>query len=91
MKRLIDARKLIDDIARNIPIGASQQELEWSARVAQHFVNIIDRQPTAYKTDKVLEQLEERSQLIRPVAWTSRQEVILTKEVLEIVRKGGTE
>ena len=49
----------------------------------------INEQPTAYDVDKVVEQLDERSQLIRPVSWVYPHEVILTKDVMKIVKGGG--
>ena len=41
--------------------------------------------------DKVVKQLGERSQRIKPVGWVAYQEVIMTKEVLDIVKAGGTD
>lgn len=51
--------------------------------------DFLENQPTAFDVEKVVEQLEEKSQLIRPVGWAYPQEVILTKDVMKIVKRGG--
>lgn len=79
MGRLIDEDKLIEhigDIARTDMMKVLVEG--W-----------INEQPTAYDVDKVVEQLDERSQLIRPVSWVYPHEVILTKDVMKIVKGGG--
>ena len=45
--------------------------------------------PTAFDVDKVVKQLEKKSELIRPVGWVYPQEVILTRSVLETIKRGG--
>lgn len=39
--------------------------------------------------DKIVEKISERSELIRPVGWTTKTEVVRTKDVLDIVMAGG--
>jgi hypothetical protein len=79
MSRLIDADKLLNKI--DAYMCGSQDVM---------FVKeLIKEQPTAFDVDKVVEQLDEKSQLIRPVGWAYPQEVILTRSVLEIVKAGG--
>ena len=79
MSRLIDADKLIEDVLNSMPTG--------SARGV--FRAFIDEQPTAYDIDKVVKGLEEKSQLARPVGWVYPYEIILTKDVMKIVKRGG--
>lgn len=47
--------------------------------------------PTAYDPDKVVEQLEDRSTLSRPVGWTKSYEIITLKDAVEIVKGGGVD
>lgn len=52
---------------------------------------VIGKQPTAFDVDKVVEQLENRSELARPVGWSKAYEIIMLKGAIEIVKEGGTE
>jgi len=52
---------------------------------------LIDNQPTAFDLDKVMEQLENRSALARPVGWSKAYEIIMLKDAIEIVKGGGVE
>ena len=47
--------------------------------------------PTAYDPDKVVEQLEDRSTLSRPVGRTKSYEIITLKDAVEIVKGGGVD
>ena len=79
--RLIDADKLINKIAelfRNDDLY-----------LVGKFIGLISQQPTAFDVDKVVEQLDEKSQLARPVGWVYPYEIILTKDVMKIVKAGG--
>ena len=51
--RLIDADKLMQDIRNTITEQSST--IDW--------LNLINRQPTAYDVDKVVEQLEEEKEI----------------------------
>jgi hypothetical protein len=73
---LIDANKLIEDIRKRNYISKALSEI---------FETIIDEQPTAYDVDKVIEQLEERSMLSRPMG------MVPLKEAVEIVKRGAKE
>ena len=46
---------------------------------------LLDKYPTAYNVDKVVEQLGERSMLSRHIG------MLLLKEAIEIVKRGGKE
>ena len=48
----------------------------------------IEREPTAYDPDKVVEQLEDRSTLSRPVGWSKSYEIVTLEDAIEIVRGG---
>lgn len=51
--------------------------------------NVIDKQPTAYDVDKVVQQLDDRSTLSRPVGWSKFYQIILLKDAIKIVKDGG--
>lgn len=52
---------------------------------------VIDNQPTDFDVDKVVEQMENRSALARPVGWSKAYEIIMLKDAIEIVKGGGAE
>lgn len=78
MGRLIDADKL-----KHVIHCAYSDDLE--------ILEKIDEQPTAFNVDKVVKQLEKRSALARPVGWSKAYEIIILKDAIEIVKKGGVE
>lgn len=82
MSRLIDADKIDFN---EVFIGAS--EFAQDTRNAAQM--LIDNQPTAFDLDKVMEQLEDRSVLSRPVGWSKAYEIIMLKDAIEIVKGGG--
>lgn len=53
--------------------------------------DVINNMPTAYDPDKVVEQLEDRSTLSRPVGWTKSYEIITLADAIEIVKGGGVD
>lgn len=71
--RLIDADKL-----KHVIHSAYSDDLE--------ILDKIDNQPTAYDVDKIVEQLENRSALAKPVGWSKAYEIIMLKDALEIVK-----
>lgn len=78
MGRLIDADKL--------------ESADFSECIdSMEIMAVIDAQPTAYDPDKVVEQLEDRSTLSRPVGWTKSYEIITLKDAVEIVKGGGVD
>lgn len=52
---------------------------------------LLEEYPTSYDVDKVVEQLEDRSTLSRPVGWTKSYEIITLKDAVEIVKGGGVD
>lgn len=50
--------------------------------------SLINQIPIAYDVDKVVEQLEDRSTLSRPVGWSKSYEIVTLEDAIEIV-KGG--
>lgn len=84
MSRLIDADKIDFN---EVFVGAS--EFAQDTRNAAQM--LIDNQPTAFDLDKVMEQLENRSALARPVGWSKAYEIIMLKDAIEIVKGGGVE
>jgi hypothetical protein len=77
MSRLIDADKIIDSL------GNSDMDFAIGA--------VIDEQPTAFDVDKVVQQLEKRSTLAKPVGWTKSYEIVILNDAVEIVKGGGVE
>ena len=89
MSRLIDADKLIEDLKEYVENIKNIRDDGKCFLTEENVLSIIKEQPTAFDIDKVVEQLDKESQLIKPVGWTYRYEVILTRSVLEIVKAGG--
>ena len=78
--RLIDA-----DLIKAYIIAACDGQISKRAYILWDFINKL---PTAYDVDKVVEQLERRSVQARPVGWTKSYEIVTLKDAIEIV-KGG--
>lgn len=76
--RLIDADKL-----KHVIHCAYSDDLE--------ILEKIDEQPTAFDVDKVVEQLEKRSTLAKPVGWTKSYEIVILNDAVEIVKGGGVD
>ena len=83
--RLIDTDKLKKDILLQNILGEPIQ------KIIDRYIHIVDEQPTAFDLDKVMEQLEDRSALARPVGWSKAYEIIMLKDAIEIVKGGGVE
>ena len=54
-------------------------------------ISVIQEQPTAFDVDAVIQQLDDRSTLSRPVGWSKAYEIITLKDAIETVRNGGKE
>ena len=99
--KLIDADLLIDmfknDIAKtehyiNTSKYVSDETKKRYGKIIkifEEYIEIIEHLPATYDVDKVVKQLEKESELIRPVGWVYPQEVILTRSVLETIKRGG--
>lgn len=48
--------------------------------------SLINQIPIAYDVDKVVEQLEDRSTLSRPVGWSKSYEIVTLEDAIEIVK-----
>ena len=82
--RLIDADKIDFN---EVFVGAS--EFAQDTRNAAQM--LIDEQPTAFDLDMVVQQLEKRSTLSRPVGWTKSYEIVTLDDAIEIVKGGGVD
>lgn len=90
--RLIDADLLKENISKWLkPSKPDETEMIDVADAIVSTMMEIEEQPTAYDTDKVVEQLENRSALARPVGWSKAYEIIMLKDAIEIVKGGGAE
>lgn len=83
--RLIDADKLKKDILLQNILGEPIQ------KIIDRYIHIVDEQPTVFDVDKVVEQLEKRSTLAKPVGWTKSYEIVILNDAVEIVKGGGVE
>ena len=95
MSRLIDADKLIQEMSEWYWDKEKQKAAENDVSPMDLFTHLaittVQEQPTAFDLDKVMEQLEDRSTLARPVGWSKAYEIIMLKDAIEIVKEGGTE
>lgn len=82
--RLIDADELIKYI-KIWEIGTSISSGQ------KEFIDCINKQTTAFDVDKVVQQLEKRSTLAKPVGWTKSYEIVILNDAVEIVKGGGVE
>ena len=97
--RLIDADKLIlhlNDYAlqespSNVESADDRKISRAVYKAITDCIEAVDEQPTAFDVDKVVEQLENRSALARPVGWSKAYEIIMLKDAIEIVKGGGVE
>ena len=99
MSRLIDADALIEVIKESRPLNwtDSESELQEDADY-NHFIEMVNAQPTAYDIEKVVEQLEKRKALYDSLWADCRNELVAEYNLgwhdailgaIEIVRKGG--
>lgn len=97
--RLIDADKLILHL-NYYALQKSPSDVESAGdrkvsravyKAITDCIRAVDEQPTAFDLDKVMEQLEDRSALARPVGWSKAYEIIMLKDAIEIVKGGGVE
>lgn len=95
MSRLIDADKLIQEMSEWYWDKEKQKAAENDVSPMDLFTHLaittVQEQPTAFDFDKVMEQLEDRSTLARPVGWSKAYEIIMLKDAIEIVKGGGVE
>ena len=100
--RLIDADKLIKQLDDDIKIASEfvkksikyddYRDFDKSFAVLymlKSYRAIVEDMKTAFDVEKVVEQLDEKSQLARPVGWAYPYEIIMTKDVMKIVKAGG--
>ena len=62
-----------------------------SCSMIQEAIKEVEKQPTTYDADKVVEQLNEKAALSRPVGWSNSYEIVTLKDAIEIVKQGGKE
>ena len=83
--RLID----VDELKKQIT-GMTIKN-HYSVKRANALCKLLDEQPTAFDVDKVVQQLEKRSTLAKPVGWTKSYEIVILNDAVEIVKGGGVE
>lgn len=52
-------------------------------------IAMLSSYSTAFDVDKVVEELENRSVLARPIGWSKAYEIITLKYAIEVVKEGG--
>lgn len=87
--RLIDADVLKENLIKRLkPLEPEEEMIDVDVVLLSTLME-IDGQPTAFDLDKVMEQLENRSALARPVGWSKAYEIIMLKDAIEILKSGG--
>ena len=95
--RLIDADKLISHL-NDYALQESPSDVQSAGdrkvsravyKAITDCIRAVDEQPTAFDVNKVVEQLDNRSALARPVGWSKAYEIIMLKDAIEIVKGGG--
>lgn len=87
MSRLIDADALCEKI-RKIYDGYMLDE---GGCAPIDFENMVDDMPTAFDTEKVVEQLESLSNAEADYYYARSNDVIDREDAIDIVKKGGVE
>lgn len=90
MGRSIDEDELVEEI-KSLKIVLDGKDI-FPTAAKDTVLRIISEQPTAYDPDKVVEQLEERSEEYNSgVRLHGKPEEMLTDEAIEIVKGGGVD
>ena len=84
--RLIDADKLIEEL--KIKTVSKDAHI---ISIANAVVNLVNNQPTAFDTEKVVEQLEGLSNAEADYYYARSNDVIDREYAIDIVKKGGVE
>ena len=84
--RLIDADKLIEEL--KIKTVSKDAHI---ISIANAVVNLVNNQPTAFDTEKVVEQLESLSNAEADYYYARSNDVIDREDAIDIVKKGGVE
>ena len=91
--RLIDADELIKSIENHKTNVESESGFanEIYALAHEHIIDVITIQPTAFDTEKVVEQLEGLSNAEADYYYARSNDVIDREDAIDIVKKGGVE
>ena len=88
MGRLIDADKLLEETRRDRDYARKNGFLDMYYE-RQVLIDRIKAQPTAFDTEKVVEQLESLSNAEADYYYASSNDVIDRDDAIEIVKGGG--
>ena len=83
MSKWVDADEILRYLNRLSNSGLGKQ------KTLEYLTKYINKQSTEIDVEKIVEQVDEKSQLARPVGWVYPYEIILTKDVMKIVKEGG--
>lgn len=93
MSRLIDADALLKELesSKLQPTKDTDGFIEGWCEGFNTVVDMIRNQPTAFDTEKVVEQLEGLSNAEADYYYASSNDVIDREDAIDIVKKGGVE
>ena len=80
--RLIDTDNLRDFMVEH----AERIQYAIEHKDGEILESLINQIPIAYDVDKVVEELEDRSTLSRPVGWSKSYEIVTLEDAIEIVK-----
>lgn len=92
--RLIDADALLEELNRfsmTITGAANSMGIMVMKETKKSIHKMISEQPTAYDVDKVKKQINGISEMIRPIGWSTKEEIVRTKHAIDIIGNGGRE
>ena len=90
MSRLIDA-DAFRRILREIQTDAEHFDNEQRRNDMGSIMTLLDKEPTAFDTEKVVEQLESLSNAEADYYYARSNDVIDREDAIDIVKKGGLE
>ena len=90
MSRLIDADKLIELTQKDMKYAFDNGFIDMAFE-REHLIKVIRNQPTAFDTEKVVEQLEGLSNAEADYYYARSNDVIDREDAIDIVKKGGVE
>ena len=89
MNRLIDDANILKDIKDwQRDIHDNEPDAEKYDFVFERIYEMLEEQPTAYDTNKVVSELEKKSVLARPIGWSKSYEIVTLKDAIDSVRGG---
>ena len=92
--RLIDAEEFKDYIIDSLESYKllTDEYRDFARDITRGFLKDIDAQPTAYDIDKIIERLEEKSEIYcREYGYPEDENILYLQDAIEIIERGGIE